>query len=175
MLDVSGFHIKDVMDMDLDELIQKYNRTVRAAELLRYMLEADHGLKEELEQKTWTLVWQLEYQEFQAWKRHKVWCCLRNAHDTHCLFDCPWRPPCLFCALLMFRVLSPDLGPVTIIVFSALDLRSMSLAMPPQPPPPQYPSQYSVPYQSPGYGQQYGHYGQRYGQLYVQRPLQYQQ
>ena len=35
MLDVSGFHVKDVMDMDLDELIQKYNRTVRAAGLLR--------------------------------------------------------------------------------------------------------------------------------------------
>ena len=30
--------------MDLDELIQKYNRTVRAPGLLRYMLEADHGL-----------------------------------------------------------------------------------------------------------------------------------
>ena len=27
--------------MDLDELIQKYNRTVRAAGLLRYMFEAE--------------------------------------------------------------------------------------------------------------------------------------
>ena len=52
MSDVSGFHVKDVMDIDLDELIQKYNRTVRAAGLLRYMLEADHGLTEEPEQKT---------------------------------------------------------------------------------------------------------------------------
>ena len=73
--DVSGFHVKDVIDMDLDELIQKYNRTVRAARLLGYMLEADHGLTKEPEQKTWTLVRQAEYQEFQALKRHKVWCC----------------------------------------------------------------------------------------------------
>ena len=42
--DDSGFHVKDVMDIDLNELIQKYNRTVRAAGLLRYMLEADLGL-----------------------------------------------------------------------------------------------------------------------------------
>ena len=53
MSDVSGFHVKEVMDMDLDELLQKYNRTVRAAGLLRYMLEVDHGVTEEPEQKTW--------------------------------------------------------------------------------------------------------------------------
>ena len=85
MSDVSGFHVKDVMDMDLDELIQKYNRTVRAAGLLRYMLEADHGPTEEPEQKTWSLVRQGKYQDVQAWKRHKVWCCLRDARDTRCL------------------------------------------------------------------------------------------
>ena len=56
MSDVLNFRAKNVMDMDLDELIQKYNRTVWAAGLLRYMLEADHGLTEEPEQKTWTLV-----------------------------------------------------------------------------------------------------------------------
>jgi hypothetical protein len=161
------------MDMDLDELIQKYNRTVRAAGLLRYMLEADHGLTEEPEQKTWTLVRQAEYQEFQAWKRHKVWCCLRDARDTRCLLHCPWRPPCLFCALQTFRVLSPDSALVTITVFAALNMRSMSQAMPPRPPPPQYPPQYPVPYQPPQYGQQYGQYGQRYGQMYGQQP-QYQ-
>ena len=73
MSHVSGFHVKDAMDMDLDKLIQKYNRTVRAAGRLRYMLEADHGLTEEPEQKTWTLVRHSEYQEFEAWKRHKGW------------------------------------------------------------------------------------------------------
>ena len=125
MSDVSSFHVKDVMDMDLDELIQKYNRTVRAAGLLRYMLEADHGLTEEPEQKTWTLVRQSEFQEFQAFKRHKVWCCLRNARDTRCLFDSPWRPSSLFCALQTFRVLSPDLAPGTINVFPARNMRSM--------------------------------------------------
>ena len=113
MSDVSGFHVKDVMDMDLNELIQKYNRTVRAAGLFRYMLEANHGLTEEPEQKTWTLVRQAKYQEFQAWKRHKVWCCLRDARDTRCLLHCPWRPPRLFCALQTFRVLSPDSALVT--------------------------------------------------------------
>ena len=155
MSDVSGFHVKDVMDMDLDELIQKYNRTVRAAGLLRYMLEADDGLTEEPEQKTWTLVRQAKYQEFQAWKRHKVWCCLRDARDTRCLLHCPWRPPRLFCALQAFRVLSPDSALVTITVFAALNMPSMSQAMPPQLPPPQYPPQYPVPYQPPQYGQQY--------------------
>ena len=60
-------------------------------------------------------------------------------------------------------------------MFPALNMRSMSQAMPPQPPPPQYPLQYPVPYQPPQYGQQYGQYGQRYGQLYGQEPLQYQQ
>ena len=174
MSDLSCFHVKDVMDMDLHELIQKYYRTVRAAGLLRYMLEADHGLSEEPEQKTWTLVRQAEYQEFQAWKRHKVWCCLRDARDTRCLLHCPWRPPCLFCALQTFRVMSPDFALVTITVFAALNMRSMSQAMPPQLPPPQYPSQYPVPYQPPQYGQQYGPYGQRYGQLYGQQP-QYQE
>ena len=160
--------------MDLDELIKKYKRTVRAARLLRYMLEADHRLTEDPEHKTWTLVLQSEYQEFQAWKRHKVWCCLRDACDTRCLLDCPWRPPCLFCALQAFRVLSPDLALVTITVFAALNMRSMSQAMPPQLPPPQYPPQYPVPYPPPQYGQQYGQYGQRYGELYAQQP-QYQQ
>ena len=52
MSDASRSHVKDVVDMDLDELIQKYNRTVRAAGLLRYMLEADHRVIEEPEQKT---------------------------------------------------------------------------------------------------------------------------
>ena len=174
MTDVSRFHVKDVMDMDLDELVQIYNRTVRAAGLLRYMLEADHGLTEEPEQQAWTLVRQSEYQEFQAWKRHKVWCGLRDARDTRCLLDCPRRPPCLFCALRTFRVLSPDLAPVTITVFAALNMRSMSQAMPPQLPPPQYPPQYPVLYQPPQYGQQYRQYGQRYGQLNGQQP-QYQE
>ena len=86
MSDVSGFHVKDVMDMDPDELLQKYKRTVRAAGLLRYMLEADHGLTEEPEQKTWTLVRQAEYQEFQAWKRHKLWslCAMHVIHTVSC-------------------------------------------------------------------------------------------
>ena len=102
MSDVSGFHIKDVIDMDRDELIQKYNRTVRAAGLLSHMLEADHGLTEEPERKTWTRVRQSEFQEFQAWKRHKMWCCLRDARHTRYLFDGPWRSSCLFCALQTF-------------------------------------------------------------------------
>ena len=119
------------------------------------MLEADHGVREEPEQKTWTLVRQSKYQEFQAWKRHKVWCCLHDARDTRCLFDCPWRPPCLFCALQTFRVLCPDLAPGTITVFTALNMCSMLQAMPPQlPPAPQYPPQYPVPYQPP-YESQY--------------------
>ena len=83
---VSSVHVKHVMHMDLDELIQKYNRTVQAAGLLRYRLEADHGVKEEPVQKTWNLVRQLEFREFQAWKRHKVWWFLRYALDTCCLF-----------------------------------------------------------------------------------------
>ena len=173
MSDVSGFHVKDVMDMDVDELIQKYNRTMRAAGQLRYVLEADHGVAEEPEQKTWTLVRQAEYQEFQAWKRHRVSCCLRDARDTRCLLHCPWRPPCLFCALQTLCMLSPDSALVTITVFAALNMRSMSQAMPPQLPPPQYPPQYPVPYQPPQYRQQYGQYGQRYGQIYGQQP-QYQ-
>ena len=49
MSDDSSFQVKDVMDMDLDELIQKYNRTVPAARLLRYMLEAGHGVTEKPE------------------------------------------------------------------------------------------------------------------------------
>ena len=97
MSDILAFHVKDVMDMDLDELIQKYNRTVRAAGLLRYMLEANHGVTKKPEHKTWSMVRQSEFQEFQVWKRHKVWCFLRYARDTRCLSDCPWRPPCLFC------------------------------------------------------------------------------
>ena len=174
MSDVSGFHVKDVMDMDQDELIQKYNRTLRAAGLLRYMLEADDGLTEEPEQKMWTLVRQAEYQEFQSWKRHKVWCCLRDAHDTRCLLHRRCRPLCLLCALRTFPVMSPDLPLVTITVFAALNMHSMSHAMPLQLPPPQYPPQYPVRYQPPQYGQQYGQYGQRYGQLYGQQP-QYQE
>ena len=116
---------------------------------------------------------QAEYQEVPAWKRHKVWCCLRDARDTRCLLHCPWRPPRLFCALQTFRVLSPDSALVTITVFAALNMHSMSQAMPPQLPPPLYPPQYPVPYQPPQYGQQYGQYGQRYGQMYGQQP-QYQ-
>ena len=53
-------------------------------------------------------------------------CCLRDACDTRCLLDCAWRPPWLFSALRTFRVLSPDLAPVTRNVFAALDMRSMS-------------------------------------------------
>ena len=69
--------------MDLDELVQKYNRNVRAAGLLRYMLEADHGLTEEPEQKTWILVRQSKYQEFQASKRHKAWCGVSHSKGVH--------------------------------------------------------------------------------------------
>ena len=59
-------------------------------------------------------------------------------------------------------------------MFAALNMRSMSQAMPLPLPPPQYPPRYPVPYQPPQYGQRYGQYGQRYGQLYGQQP-QYQQ
>ena len=108
-----------------------------------------------------------------------MWCCWRDARDTHCLLDYPWRLACLFCALQTFRVLSPDLVPGTIAVFTALDMGSMLQAMPPQlPPAPQYPPEYPVPYQLPyalQYGQQYGRCGLRYGQLYGQQPLQHQQ
>ena len=139
-------------------------------------MEADHELTEEPEHKTWTLVRQSEYQDFQAWKRHKVWCCLRYARDTHCLFDSPWRPRCLFCALQTFRALSSDLALGTITVFTALNMRSVLQAMPPQlPPVPQYPPHWPVPYQPPQYGQQYRQSGQRYGELYAQQPLQHQQ
>ena len=44
---------------------------------MTYILEADHGVTKELEQKTWSLVRQLEFEEFQAWKCHKLWCFLR--------------------------------------------------------------------------------------------------
>ena len=106
--------------MDLDELIHKNYRTVRAAGLLRYMLEADHGVTEEPEDKTWTLMPESEFQEFQAWKCHKVQCFLRYAHDTRCLFDCPWRPPCLFRAFQTFRVLFLALAPGKTTVFTRL-------------------------------------------------------
>ena len=49
--DISTFHVKDVMDMDRDELMQKYNRTLRAVGLLRYMLQANQRVTEEPEQK----------------------------------------------------------------------------------------------------------------------------
>ena len=155
MWDVSVFYIKDFMDMDLGELIHKYNRTVRATELLRYMLEADHRLIEELEQKTWSPVRQSEFQDFQAWKRHKVWCFLRFARDTRCLFDCPWQPLCLFYVFRMFRVLSLVLAPGTQPEFSVLHMYSMLRSMPLQPPlVPEYPSQCPGPYQ-PQYAPQY--------------------
>ena len=35
MLDVAGFQVKDVMEMDLEELIQKYSHTVHATGPLR--------------------------------------------------------------------------------------------------------------------------------------------
>ena len=53
--------------MDLQELIHKYYRTLRAARLLRYMLQAEHRVTEEREQQTWSLVRQAEFQEFQPW------------------------------------------------------------------------------------------------------------
>ena len=71
--DVLVCHVKDVMDMDLDELIQKYNRTLRVVGLLRCMLETHHGVTKEREQKMWSLVRHTEFQEFPAWKRHTVW------------------------------------------------------------------------------------------------------
>ena len=123
--DVSAFHVKDVIDMDIDELMQKYNHTLRAAGLLSYMLEADHGVIEEPEQKTWTLVRQSEFQVFQAWKRHKVWCFLRCLCDTRCLFTCPWRLSCLFCVFQTFRLLSLVLALGTQTVFTAFTMYSM--------------------------------------------------
>ena len=155
MSDVSGFHVKDVMDMDVDKLIQKYNHTLHAARLLRYMLEADHGITQEPEHKTWSLRRQSEFQEFQVWKRLKVWCFLRHTHDTHCLFDCPWRPPCLSCAAHMFRVLCLVLAPGTKAVCTALNMYSIIQAMPRQlSPVPQCHPQYPAPYQ-PKYSPQY--------------------
>ena len=76
--------------MNLDDLIHKYNRNVRAAGLLRYMLESDHGLTEHPEQKRWSPIRQSEFQECQQWKRlHKVWCRLRYTRDIRCLFNYP--------------------------------------------------------------------------------------
>ena len=40
---VSAFQVKDLMDMDLHELIHKYNRTLRVLGLLRYLLEPTTG------------------------------------------------------------------------------------------------------------------------------------
>ena len=66
MSDISGLHVKDVMDMDLDELIKKYNRTVLGARVLKYMPEVEHGVTEEPEQKTWSPVRQWEFKELQV-------------------------------------------------------------------------------------------------------------
>ena len=95
----------------------------------------------EPEQNTRTLVRQSKFQGFQVWKRHKVWCFLRYARDTHRLLDASWPPPCLFSALQTFRVLSLVLAPVTKTVFTALNVYSRLWATPPQlPPVPQYPA-----------------------------------
>ena len=106
MSQVLGFDVKDVMDMDLDYLIQRYNCTVHAAGLLRYMPEANHGLTEEAGRKTCSVVGLSELQEFQAWKRHKVWWFLLYTRDTQRLFGCSWPHACFFCAFRTFRVLS---------------------------------------------------------------------
>ena len=142
MSDVSGLHIKDVMNMDLDELIKKYDVTVRAG-VLRYVPEVEHGVAEEPEQKTWSLVRQSEFKEFQVWKRHNVWCFLHNARDIRCLLDCPWRPPCVFCAFQTFRVLSLVFALGMKTMFTALNMYSMLQAMPLElPPMPPSPAQY---------------------------------
>ena len=89
--DVSAFHVKDVMAVDVDKLIHKYNRTLRAAGPVSYLLETDHGGKEETEHKMWSLVRHTEFQEFQVLKRYKVWCFLCSPRHTRCLFCCPYR------------------------------------------------------------------------------------
>ena len=76
----------------------------------------------------WSLMRHTESQEYQAWKRHKVWCFLCNPCDTHCLFHRPWRRPCLISAFRMFRVLPLILTPWSRTVFFAPTMYSMPQA-----------------------------------------------
>ena len=148
----------------MDELIQKYKCSLRAARFSWYMLEADIGVTQQPEQRPWSLVRCTEFHGFQAWKRHKVWCSLRYARDTCYLSYCPWHTPRLLCVFRPLRVVSLILAAGTSTVFSASTMYCMPHAklpsmmpqqLPPVPPfPLEYPPQYPLHGGYPSYTQQ---------------------
>ena len=95
--------------MSFEKMVDKYERTMKAAGLLRYMLTQDGADDETLANldKNWRLMSSNDYDDYMTLKRRRVChCCTRSACRTCRLYRCPWSPSSLLHALCASYVLS---------------------------------------------------------------------
>ena len=81
----SGFRGEDLIDMSFEKMAGKYERTLKAARLLRYMLTQDGADDETLANpgKNWRLMRSRDYDDYMTLKRQRVChCCTRSACRT---------------------------------------------------------------------------------------------
>ena len=88
----SGFRGKDLIDMSFERMADKYERTLKAAGWLCYMLTQDGADDETLANlgKNWRLMSSRDYDEYMTLKRQRVChCYTRFACCTCRLYRCP--------------------------------------------------------------------------------------
>ena len=105
----SGFRGEDLIDMSFKRLADNYERTLKAAGLLCYMLTQDGADDETFANlgKNWRLMSSRDYDDYMTLKRQRVChCCTRSACRTCRFYRCPWRPSSLLHALCASYVLS---------------------------------------------------------------------
>ena len=105
----SGFRGEDLIDVSFEKMADKYERTLQAAGLLRYMLTQAGDDDETLANlgKNWRLMRSSDYDDYMTLKRQTVChCCTRSACRTCRLYRCPLRSSSLLHALCASYVLS---------------------------------------------------------------------
>ena len=88
----TGFCGEDLMDMSFEKMADKYERTLQATGLLRYMLTQDGADDETLANlgKNWSLMSSSDYDDYMILKPQRVrHCCTRCACRTCRLYSCP--------------------------------------------------------------------------------------
>ena len=95
--------------LSFEKMADKYEPTLKAARLLRYVLMQDGADDDTLANmgKNWRLMSRIDYDDYMTLERQGVCQCFtRSACRTYRLYRCPWRPSSLLHALCASYVLS---------------------------------------------------------------------
>ena len=124
--EISGVRNDKLIDMPFKSMAIKYERTVKAADQLRYMMTEEHDANEEALAnlgKNWQLIISREHDEYMGWMRQKI--CRPCVHRV-----ARWRQMCPCMAVIPSRALGVTVSrgrahhPHSVILFVDVGLLS---------------------------------------------------